>query len=369
LAGKKEAAEAGFAKLKRIEEDMVRMNDLYKKVVETPRDLKPRFELGQILLRNNKEIEGLRFLHSVLKAQPEHKPAHLALAEYYSRAGKKDLAQKHRESAEARQAPATPAEQYKALRKEYDIATGSGVPLTDAERLKFIGRVYKHHFAVAAKFVDLAEKHPKDPVALDCLMQAVWQVNTTPWPVELVGEDAARARAFELIQRDHIQSDKIGPLCQRVSYGFCKEYETFLRAVAEKNPHNNIRAAASLALGHFLNSRLQRLDLCKEEPTAAKEFAELYGKEYLAALLRQDRDKAGKEIETVFEQAAEKYGDIKLPDDVTVAERAKTELFEIRNLSPGKPAPDIEGEDQDGKRFKLSDYRGKVVLLDFWSYV
>jgi peroxiredoxin len=30
-------------------------------------------------------------------------------------------------------------------------------------------------------------------------------------------------------------------------------------------------------------------------------------------------------------------------------------------------APDIEGEDQDGVRFKLSDYRGKVVLLDFWS--
>ena len=42
-------------------------------------------------------------------------------------------------------------------------------------------------------------------------------------------------------------------------------------------------------------------------------------------------------------------------------------LHEIRHLSVGKEAPDIEGEDQDGKRFKLSDYRGKVVLLDFWS--
>jgi peroxiredoxin len=29
--------------------------------------------------------------------------------------------------------------------------------------------------------------------------------------------------------------------------------------------------------------------------------------------------------------------------------------------------PEIDGEDQDGKQFKLSDYKGKVVLLDFWS--
>jgi peroxiredoxin len=39
----------------------------------------------------------------------------------------------------------------------------------------------------------------------------------------------------------------------------------------------------------------------------------------------------------------------------------------MRFLLPGKMAPDIEGEDIDGKRFKLSDYRGKVVLLDFWG--
>ena len=114
---------------------------------------------------------------------------------------------------------------------------------------------------------------------------------------------------------------------------------------------------------------MQRLDLCKEQPKLAKEFAGLYGKEYLAELLRQDRARAIKEIEAVLEQAAEKYGDVKLPGGDTVAERAKGALFEILNLSIGQQAPDIIGEDQDGKRFKLSDYRGKVVLLDFWSYV
>lgn len=32
----------------------------------------------------------------------------------------------------------------------------------------------------------------------------------------------------------------------------------------------------------------------------------------------------------------------------------------------GKPAPEIDGADQDGVRFKLSAHRGKVVLLSFW---
>ena len=266
--------------------------------------------------------------------------------------------------------PATPAEQFKALRAEYDRASSSGKVLTDAERLQFIGKVYKHRNALAVKFVELAEKYPDDPIALDALMQAVWQVNGTPWPVELVGEDTARARAFELIQRDHIRSDKLGPLCQRVSYGFCKEYETFLRAVLAKNPHRNVQATACLSLGQFLNNRSQRIELCREQPDLAREFAGLYGKEYLAELLRPDRQKAVREeMEAVFEQAAAKYGDVKLPAGDTVAERARADLFVIRNLSVGKEAPDIEGEDEDGKRFKLSDYRGKVVLLDFWSFV
>jgi hypothetical protein len=35
---------------------------------------------------------------------------------------------------------------------------------------------------------------------------------------------------------------------------------------------------------------------------------------------------------------------------------------------PGQPAPEIVGEDLDGVPFRLSDYRGKVVVLDFWGH-
>jgi peroxiredoxin len=44
---------------------------------------------------------------------------------------------------------------------------------------------------------------------------------------------------------------------------------------------------------------------------------------------------------------------------------AQQALFQMRELIVGRPAPDIEGEDADGRRFKLSDYRGKVVVLTF----
>lgn len=33
----------------------------------------------------------------------------------------------------------------------------------------------------------------------------------------------------------------------------------------------------------------------------------------------------------------------------------------------GQPAPDFELETLDGKKVKLSDYRGKAVLLNFWA--
>src|SRR5262249_30214830 len=36
-------------------------------------------------------------------------------------------------------------------------------------------------------------------------------------------------------------------------------------------------------------------------------------------------------------------------------------------VAVGQPAPEITGEDIDGIPMKLSDFRGKVVMLDFWG--
>lgn len=43
-------------------------------------------------------------------------------------------------------------------------------------------------------------------------------------------------------------------------------------------------------------------------------------------------------------------------------------LYEQEHLAIGAVAPEIEGPDLDGVSFKLSDYRGKVVLLDYWGF-
>jgi predicted Zn finger-like uncharacterized protein len=37
-------------------------------------------------------------------------------------------------------------------------------------------------------------------------------------------------------------------------------------------------------------------------------------------------------------------------------------------LNVSQLAPEIEAGDLDGVNFKLSDYRGKIILLDFWGH-
>ena len=51
----------------------------------------------------------------------------------------------------------------------------------------------------------------------------------------------------------------------------------------------------------------------------------------------------------------------------TLGQEAEAGLDEMLNLAVGRPAPEIKGADVDGKRLKLSDYQGKVVVLVFWG--
>jgi hypothetical protein len=227
--------------------------------------------------------------------------------------------------------PSTPAEQYKALEaewqtgmKEFREAMGKAKP---EERQKVYQEKYPNQEKFTARFLELAEKNPKDPVALDSLL---WVVRMTP-PFGPTAE--SRKKSIEMLARDHVTSDKLATVCSQLAYARDEVAESFLRAVLEKNPHHDAQGQACLALAQML----------------------------------KERKGAEKEAEQLFERAAKDYADVK-SGGKTLGELANTNLFEIHHLSVGKTVPDIEGEDIDGKKLKLSDYRGKVVMLDFWGH-
>lgn len=266
-----------------------------------------------------------------------------------------------------------PDAEYAALLKQYSTASGGiRTAKTDEERRLHVERLGKF----PARFLALAEKHPKNPVALKAIRQAIqaigstdsasqiaWEMNHANIPVGIT--DGSPDKVVALLRRDYLRSDQLGPVIDRMRYGYRMEFEKFLRAVLRENSHRDMQGLASLALARFLNDRLRAVQLAADRPGMAEFNRKVFGKNYLPELKQRQRDGLAKEIETLFEQAA-KFADVKTPRGGTVATQAKMELRGIRHLSVGKVAPEIKGPDQDGRDFRLSDYRGKVVLLYFW---
>jgi len=141
-----------------------------------------------------------------------------------------------------------------------------------------------------------------------------------------------------------MKPDRIAQLCQALSYSTDLVSETLLRTLLEKDSRREVQGLACLTLAQELKRRL--------EMTPS-------GGEATASQVRTESEK-------LLRRASDEFGDVKLAVGGTVREKAQLELDDILHLAVGKVAPEIEGQDQDGNKFKLSDYRGKVVLLDFW---
>ena len=91
----------------------------------------------------------------------------------------------------------------------------------------------------------------------------------------------------------------------------------------------------------------------------------LSNKNDLAVLMFLDvfpRDKNANLHQEVIKALYEKY-----PEHPIVAERYKAETAPATSTSIGSMAPELAFENPEGKIMKLSDLRGKVVLLDFWA--
>lgn len=88
------------ARYERADADLKRLGQLTKEVLRRPHDPALRCQIGTIFLANGEEPEGVRWLHLVLREAPHYGPAHQALADYYQRTGKPDLAAHHRRLAQ-----------------------------------------------------------------------------------------------------------------------------------------------------------------------------------------------------------------------------------------------------------------------------
>ena len=58
----------------------------------------------------------------------------------------------------------------------------------------------------------------------------------------------------------------------------------------------------------------------------------------------------------------------KMAEGTDLADIIRGPRFKEERLQIGMVAPNIVGEDIDGVKFELHDYRGKVTVLDFWGF-
>jgi peroxiredoxin len=67
-----------------------------------------------------------------------------------------------------------------------------------------------------------------------------------------------------------------------------------------------------------------------------------------------------------FQRLNANYSDVVI-QGFKLSDLAGKMLFEMTNLQAGSEAPEIEGKDKEGKPLKLSDFRGKHVIVIFWG--
>lgn len=180
------------------------------------------------------------------------------------------------------------------------------------------------------QFEALAKRAEGTETELKALMAAIQM------SFSLKGGDKHITSAIDGIFERHLQSAGMEPVATMlpdVSWKLGEApTEQRLRTLIEKSPHANVRLAAKAGLASVLE---------RGEPVSEKRAAE--AKELLLAVAKEG-------------------------EGTPYAERAKARLFEMENLRIGCVAPEIVAKDQDGAEFKLTSYRGTVVVLDFWGF-
>ncbi|MGD9645806.1 MAG: redoxin domain-containing protein [Pirellulales bacterium] len=161
------------------------------------------------------------------------------------------------------------------------------------------------------------------------------------------------AEARDLLATNHLRAEE---LLLPVLFLLLHSRESnvpFLERVLEESPHKEVRGIACLGVATTLMAaETDGLDAYED---AAGMTAQL-----------QERKERDDRIVAMLERTTTEFGKVEFGDS-TLGKLAEPLLFERKFLVVGKVAPEIIGKDIDGNPLKLSDFRGKVVILDFWA--
>jgi predicted Zn-dependent protease len=98
--GRADEAKAQLARAEEVRDRVERVAELRsRKLAEQPLDPALHYEMGMLLLRGPHAAVGVQWLTSALALEPDHKPSHAALADYYARTGDPARAADHRRRA------------------------------------------------------------------------------------------------------------------------------------------------------------------------------------------------------------------------------------------------------------------------------
>lgn len=180
---------------------------------------------------------------------------------------------------------------------------------------------------------NLAEAWTIDP-AVWLLDNAPEVLSPTPLPGQAIANPPTRQirKAFE---KFHLLSSKIGPYCIAITLTNDPTAFKLLETIEAKNPDKQVQGAAALGQALLLRKLGDTPEIQRKRITKIR-----------IAIINSANMVVGK---------------------TTVAKLAEDELFTIQNLSIGRKAPNIIGKDIAGREFKLSDYRGQVVVLTYWN--
>ncbi len=260
----------------------------------------------------------------------------------------------------------TPKAQFQAVLDEYqkaqqEFSQAYSKAKSDEDRSKIFTEKYPKPNDYADRFMAIADAAPDDPAAVDALV----------WCVQLSGGGKNALKAMGRLAQKHADNPKLASAVLGIANSYAPVAETLLRAIAEKNRDRTARGGAIMARAQFLNQRVELIRSLKENDKRQSQYEQFlttqgYDKDAIAGLKTADPSALVTEVESLFAKVEKEYGDINSGRG-TLGKLAAAELNEIRNLGVGKPSPEISGADLDGKPFKLSDYKGKVVVVNFWG--